>query len=243
MNFKSILVGKIMKKSRLLGVVSTFLFSMSFFALISPVAKASTWDITTDYSSVNNPNGVWEYGRKFTVESNAFDLMLFRWDSTGTVPSGGIGWYMGNWGHGAPGMLDGNGTTVGPRLWAKDNSNGMAVVRWTSPQAGSYSVDALFTGADSRGVDNFVYVAVNDSMVFSDRVSFNLDTAGYSVGNISLQAGDHVDFMIAWAGGVNSEYGWTEVEGTISAVPVPAAAWLFGSGLIGLIGFARRKSN
>lgn len=27
----------------------------------------------------------------------------------------------------------------------------------------------------------------------------------------------------------------------ISAVPLPAAAWLFGSGLIGLVGFARRK--
>jgi len=31
--------------------------------------------------------------------------------------------------------------------------------------------------------------------------------------------------------------------GTISAVPVPAAAWLFGSGLIGLVGFARRKKE
>jgi len=29
--------------------------------------------------------------------------------------------------------------------------------------------------------------------------------------------------------------------GTISAVPVPAAIWLFSSGLIGLLGFARRK--
>jgi hypothetical protein len=29
--------------------------------------------------------------------------------------------------------------------------------------------------------------------------------------------------------------------GTPSAVPVPAAAWLFGSGLFGLVGFARRK--
>ena len=28
---------------------------------------------------------------------------------------------------------------------------------------------------------------------------------------------------------------------TVSAVPVPAAAWLFGSGIIGLIGVARRK--
>lgn len=29
----------------------------------------------------------------------------------------------------------------------------------------------------------------------------------------------------------------------VSAVPVPAAAWLFGSGLIGLAGIARRRSN
>jgi len=31
------------------------------------------------------------------------------------------------------------------------------------------------------------------------------------------------------------------VVGTPTTVPVPAAVWLFGSGLIGLVGFARRK--
>jgi len=31
------------------------------------------------------------------------------------------------------------------------------------------------------------------------------------------------------------------VSESISTVPVPAAVWLFGSGLIGLVGFARRK--
>ncbi|MCK4951266.1 MAG: VPLPA-CTERM sorting domain-containing protein [Gammaproteobacteria bacterium] len=31
------------------------------------------------------------------------------------------------------------------------------------------------------------------------------------------------------------------LEGVVSAVPVPAAVWLFGSGLIGLIGTAKRK--
>ena len=30
---------------------------------------------------------------------------------------------------------------------------------------------------------------------------------------------------------------------TVSAVPVPAAVWLFGSGLIGLVGIARRKTQ
>ena len=32
------------------------------------------------------------------------------------------------------------------------------------------------------------------------------------------------------------------LTGNVSAVPVPAAVWLFGSGLIGLIGLARRKA-
>jgi len=31
------------------------------------------------------------------------------------------------------------------------------------------------------------------------------------------------------------------LAGTVSSVPVPAAVWLFGSGLLGLVGMARRK--
>jgi len=39
------------------------------------------------------------------------------------------------------------------------------------------------------------------------------------------------------SGGVSITYDYTPV----SAVPVPAAVWLFGSGLLGLVGIARRK--
>ena len=38
-------------------------------------------------------------------------------------------------------------------------------------------------------------------------------------------------------------YAWAVQSGDVSAIPVPAAVWLFGSGLLGLIGFARRKAN
>ena len=34
-----------------------------------------------------------------------------------------------------------------------------------------------------------------------------------------------------------------EIRGQVNAVPVPAAVWLFGSGLVGLIGIARRKKS
>lgn len=38
-------------------------------------------------------------------------------------------------------------------------------------------------------------------------------------------------------------YAWAVQTGDVNAVPVPAAAWLFGSGLLGLIGIARRKKS
>jgi len=44
----------------------------------------------------------------------------------------------------------------------------------------------------------------------------------------------------------SSFYGWAVQSGDVGsatpAVPVPAAVWLFGSGLLGLVGVARRKS-
>ena len=36
-------------------------------------------------------------------------------------------------------------------------------------------------------------------------------------------------------------FAWAVHSGDVSAIPVPAAVWLFGSGLIGLVGLARRK--
>lgn len=41
----------------------------------------------------------------------------------------------------------------------------------------------------------------------------------------------------------NSHYAWAVQSGDVSPVPVPAAVWLFGSGLIGLAGLAKRKKR
>lgn len=46
------------------------------------------------------------------------------------------------------------------------------------------------------------------------------------------------------ASGFGGVFYATHLTGTVTqAVPVPAAAWLFGSGLVGLVGVARRKSK
>lgn len=59
-----------------------------------------------------------------------------------------------------------------------------------------------------------------------------------ALGDGSLRIGLHV---INFASGGSESFVNNPTE-TIPPVPVPAAAWLFGSGLLGLVGIARRKS-
>jgi len=55
----------------------------------------------------------------------------------------------------------------------------------------------------------------------------------FLTGDQSLQDKSSIDFKY---------YAWAVHDGEISIIPVPAAAWLFASGLLGLIGVARRKN-
>lgn len=41
---------------------------------------------------------------------------------------------------------------------------------------------------------------------------------------------------------VSNDFAWAVRPGDVSTVPIPAAVWLFGSGLLGLAGVARRKA-
>lgn len=56
---------------------------------------------------------------------------------------------------------------------------------------------------------------------------------------LDYQGHSPVDDPSMWA---NVDYA-LHLEGTVSTVPVPAAAWLFGSGLLGLLGLARKNKQ
>jgi hypothetical protein len=178
------------------------------FSIVLTCSAEASWSFEDDYSMTNNPIGSWSYGRTWTINATDFDLMTVRWDS---------GWYMGNYGNGSPSLGDWHA------IWAKNNSNGYPVVRWTCPESGVYDIIGDFVGSDSRGVDNLVYVAIEGDIYYSDHVNSYQMEKDFGIDNIYLDKGDTVNFLMKWNGGVYSEYGWTSLAAHITVVPEPSS--------------------
>jgi len=99
--------------------------------------------------------------------------------------------------------------------------------------------------------------AWNDSVFFANPFGTNNSfTAGTTVtGSMTLfgiGAFDPADaatlelvsgFVRPFDIGLGDDWARLEASAQVSAVPVPAAAWLFGSALLGFFGFSRRKAN
>lgn len=84
---------------------------------------------------------------------------------------------------------------------------------------------------DSNGVAGTVSLGWQDLSLGSNLIPFSSLSNGVDLTSVDLIG---LDFSIAVEGNNIS-------IGSVSAVvPVPAAAWLFGSGLLGLVGVARR---
>ena len=80
------------------------------------------------------------------------------------------------------------------------------------------NLDSLITGFLDDG----------ETVVVTASLFVSLDAPGFETGGAAI-IGDPLDLS---AGAFSA---------SLSMVPVPAAVWLFGSGLLGLIGIARRK--
>lgn len=91
----------------------------------------------------------------------------------------------------------------------------------------------------------------NSSFVDPDTgltVSFdNIQNGSYWDGALWSQYGGVLFYMGGGLQGVdekdNSNYAWSVRDGDVGAVPVPAATWLFGSAILGLVGYKRKKNS
>lgn len=106
---------------------------------------------------------------------------------------------------------------------------------------------ALWSQSNSNGIDSFTVFSSLDA-TFSSAI--NLGTFSASELNPitaqTFETSSTAQFIrlrvnSTHVGGNAVNIG--EVAFEVSAVPIPATAWLFGSGLLGLIGVARRKKS
>lgn len=160
---------------------------------------------------------------------------------------------------------DGNDTTVvnsdplGPDHWTLNVAGGPSLLNTTfsngnpagqaySPSPGAVSCNAGYNAVMPAGVYNPMTGAsecYSLGYTFSDPNVTN--EAMDSVYNLSFTF-PHTSSSIMFNFGANGlqsladeSWGLDNVKVEVAAVPVPAAVWLFGSGLLGLMGIARRK--
>lgn len=162
-----------------------------------------TWDMGKEYSKTSNPNGVWSYGWRTEPTGDGFALSSYIYQNTFWLRGYGI------W---SPSIQP------GPLLWSSNNVDGFPVVRWTCPANGNYKIETTFTGADSRGDDDLVWVVIGGTPVFSGEVHGYGNSTSYNNTTV-LQAGDYVDFVVKWDDRVSYYDGsWIRLSGIISEV-------------------------
>jgi len=159
------------------------------------------------------------------------------------------------------------GTVAGPGEWGLvqfGHSGGDLIVDilaagWTGGATGLGIEDTLITLYTDDGSPLTAFtgslVALNDDYLPWAGIDGSTSVSDSLLELIGLGAGDYLlaigNCCGAFTGdssvssGIQAPYLDYQVtfsrDVVVSGVPVPAAAWLFGSGLLGLIGFARRK--
>jgi hypothetical protein len=230
-------------------------------ALVSPAVHASALnlipafpDLTTFNATMTN---TWTPEQCFRSNGNPVACSNSQVDPTQTIPASGLFVIAGTTMALNP---DGSGliaVTSGPNglsynLTANFSSNGLftggtllATGTTSDPawQSGTI-IDADltnfgFSGSGSAGVFEFEF---NDPFMTGDMAAF---WGGYS-GVIATTFNMSPTFTGDWDPSLdNNPAFWQRsfsATGNVDTfVPVPAAIWLFGSGLVGLVGFARRR--
>jgi len=127
----------------------------------------------------------------------------------------------------------------GSANWSTVNSR--VGTPWRLPSSGSEMSNLLY-----NVLGNEVGQQILNTGPFSNIMSGDYWTLQYINSGSSISA-EGVFNTVTGSTGIESttqsNFAWAVADGDIfaSAVPIPAAAWLFGSGLIGLIGFARKR--
>jgi hypothetical protein len=193
-------------------------------ALYACVAQAATWNAITDFSSTNNPNGVWSYGWSSTLGSTFNLYSTYQGNAYGSPI-----WYTPNFGS-LPAVFGDSANYLdlhpGP-------NNQYSIVRWTAPHTGFYSITATFFGPTATTTD--VHVLDNGLSFFNAEITGYLNAHSLSSTSLYLSKNSTISFAVGYGTNGNYTSDTTGLSAMIVSTPIPPAAWLFGTGLLGLL--------
>jgi len=111
---------------------------------------------------------------------------------------------------------------------------------WTATTQAAFTTSGTWAGTSPQGPWSYNFTLTAGQVAFG--AYFDWSTCCgipvLAIFNADGSAGPGVPMQVGPFPGQAPSW-----QGTVAAVPIPAAVWLFGGGLIGLMGFARRKKE
>lgn len=179
------------------------------------------------FSPSSNPNGTWSYGYK-TVSSPTFQLFdngsanargiagMYGWNASALASEPHV--YFNST---ASAIGFANTVNVPPRsIQMHPGPNEIAVVRWTAPASGIYTIEGAFRGNDTIGGSRIASIQKNGVEVFSGSALASGQLLPFNTAN-AFTAGDTLDFMVDPNGPhQNDSTGLTLTIANINALPL-----------------------
>ena len=221
-------------------------FARLLTGVLTIVLPLAASDIVTDFSTIFNPNGPYQFGAESTL-GGAFSL-----GNTTVSGPGYAGW---SGASGLPRIIAdtmGSTFTSGTVTYETDylvlhpaSDGTYAVLRYTVAVPGLYQISGAYRGQDTHGTSTDVHILVNGASAFDAEVTGYLDPSKQTFSLLSaLNANDTIDFAVGFGTNGTYFYDSTGLQGTIAdaAAPEPASAILILSG-IALCGLFRKRSS
>jgi hypothetical protein len=204
--------------------------------------RAQTYDAAIDFSSINNPTGVWSYGTKpvsnlgtgtYTLYSDVSnygpDIRLWA-----TTPSISAPWLSKNTSGST--VSDGPTNWFGGQLLAHAGSGTASVLRFTAPVTQTYNFSATASNQSLSFSGTLFFIYVNSSFYYGSSLGSYGDTIGTTnLLPITLNAGETFEFMVVPRidNSFNSTSTGLDVQVSFAAVPEPASLALIGLSVFG----------